>query len=101
MDTATPVETADELPEHVTLEANYPNPFNPVTTIAYGLDRAAEVRLTVYDVLGRHVATLVDGLMPAGRHAAVFDAAGQASGLYFYTLETPARKLTRTMLLLK
>ncbi len=101
VDTATPVETADELPERVTLEANYPNPFNPVTTIAYGLDRAAEVRLAVYDVLGRRVATLVEGLMPAGRHAAVFDAAGQASGLYFYTLETPARKLTRTMLLLK
>ncbi|GIV59380.1 MAG: hypothetical protein KatS3mg043_0469 [Rhodothermaceae bacterium] len=101
VDTATPVEEMAEVPAAVVLEPNRPNPFNPVTTIAYRLDRPTEVRLAVYDVLGRRVATLVDGLRPAGRHEVVFDATGRASGLYVYRLETPAQVLTRTMVLLR
>ena len=99
----TPVANEDvvTLPQQVALAQNYPNPFNPVTTIEFSLARAGDVRLAVYDVLGRRVATLAEGLRPAGRHEVRFDASGRASGLYFYTLETADRKLTRTMLLLK
>ncbi len=96
-----PVEGVAELPEAFTLEQNYPNPFNPTTAIRYSLPRTAEVRLTVFDVLGRHVATLFDGRQAAGAYEMPFEASAWASGLYFYTLETPERTLTRKMLLLK
>ena len=79
--------TSAAVPEDFVLEAAYPNPFNPQTTIGYALPRAADVRLAVYDVLGRQVALLAEGFRPAGRHEAVFDGAGLASGLYFYRLE--------------
>jgi hypothetical protein len=59
------------------------------------------VRLVVHDVLGREVATLVDGLQTAGTHEVAFEAGAQANGLYFYTLETADRSQTRTMVLLK
>ncbi len=101
VDTATPVEDEIALPERVVLEPNHPNPFNPVTTLAYQLDRPAEVRLAVYDVLGREVTVLAEGLQPAGRHEVVFEARGLPSGLYFYRLQTPTRTLTRTMMLLR
>ena len=98
---ATPVEAAETLPARVTLEPNYPNPFNPATTIVFNLPSAAPVRLSVYDALGRRVAVPVDGPLPAGRHTVVFDAGGLAGGLYLYRLETPGRTLARTMMLLK
>ncbi len=90
-----------EVPRTATLLPNYPNPFNPTTTLAFELDRTREVRLEVFDLLGRHVATLVDGLQPAGRHAVRFDARGLASGVYVYRLAAGAVVETRTMLLLR
>ncbi len=102
-DEAAPVATEDDrtLPRDVTLDQNYPNPFNPATTIAFTLDRPVPVRLTVYDLLGRRRSTLVDGLRPAGRHEVRLDASGWTSGTYVYVLETPDRRRSRQMLLLK
>lgn len=99
----TPIEvdpTAD-VPDRVQLDGNYPNPFNPQTTISYGLPQAGPVRLTIYDALGREVAVLVDREQAAGRYRATFEAGDRPSGAYFYRLEAGAIARTGTMLLLK
>jgi hypothetical protein len=100
-----------ELPREYDLGQNFPNPFNPSTTIGYALPQSGRVKLTVHDVLGRLVATLVDEHHAAGRFTAAWDgstAAGAqaSSGLYFYRIEiTPesgaAYTATRKMVLLK
>ena len=96
------VDDGEELPERLELASNYPNPFNPATTLAYRLPRTSAVRLEVHDVLGRRVATLLDGVtQEAGAHTFQLDASGWASGLYFYTLEAANQRLTRTMMLVK
>ena len=92
---------AEALPLVFALEGNHPNPFNPVTTIGYVLPEEAPVKLVVYDVLGREVATLVDGRQEAGRHAVVFDATRLPSGTYVYRLEAAGQVETGRMLLLK
>lgn len=83
------------------LHQNYPNPFNPATTISYDLAAASPVRLTVYDMLGREIATLVDAQQHPGRHAVSFDARTLASGVYLYRLTTPSFSETRRLLLMK
>lgn len=80
---------------------NEPNPFNPRTMIAYSLPQAQQVRLSVYDVLGREVRRLVDGDQTAGRHEVVFEAGTLPSGTYFYRIETPSGVQTRKLVLLK
>lgn len=85
---------------------NFPNPFNPQTTIRYSLSTDANVHVAVYNVLGAEVSVLVDGFQPAGVHEAIWegrDAAGRQvpSGLYLYRLRTPDMTVTRTMVLLK
>ena len=99
----TPVANEDDdvLPRNTALEQNFPNPFNPTTTIRYELGAATHVRLTVYDLLGRPVRQLVDALQPAGRHSATFHAESLASGLYLYSLDTGADVFTRRMMLVK
>jgi hypothetical protein len=89
------------LPEAVALGQNYPNPFNPSTTLTFALPGAAPTRvsLRVYDVLGRAVATVVDGMLEGGNHAITFDGTGLSSGTYYYQLRTGAATLTRTMVL--
>jgi hypothetical protein len=89
------------LPRQFVLHANYPNPFNPTTTIQYDLRNAAKIRLDVYDVLGRNVATLFDGMQTAGVHLATFDGKNLASGIYYYRLKTDESVQVRKMLLLK
>lgn len=89
------------LPARPRLGGAYPNPFNPRTTITYTLQQAARARLAVYDVLGREVALLVEGVLPAGTHAVHFDGAGLPSGVYFYRLETGLFAETGRMTLLK
>ncbi len=80
---------------------NYPNPFNPTTVISYKLSAGSNVTLKVYDILGRVVATLVDGEETAGPHEVVFDGSRFASGVYFYRLTTPTYSKVTKMLMLK
>lgn len=89
------------LPESMVLSQNYPNPFNPVTTIEYELANSGRVTLQVFDLLGRNVATLVDGVLPAARHSVQFDARNLASGTYIYRLVANDKIVTKTMVLLK
>lgn len=89
------------VPGRFALEQNYPNPFNPATTIEYTLPRTGVIRLAIYDLLGREVATLIDGPRDTGVHSVVWQADGQASGLYLYRLSTNAGVITRKLLLLK
>lgn len=88
------------------LARNYPNPFNPHTTIGFDLDEAADLRLNVFDASGRLVDTLLDGPLPAGGHDVVWmgtDGQGKdvASGVYHYRLEVGARSVVRKMTLLR
>jgi hypothetical protein len=99
--TATDTQTDVVLPTEVTLAANYPNPFNPTTTISFALPETAQATLTVYDVMGREVARLVDGMTQAGTHEVTFEAHSLPSGLYVYRLATPASTLTGRMMLVK
>ena len=75
------------IPSSFILEQNYPNPFNPSTVIKYGVPHEAHVSLKLYDVLGREVMTLVDGLVRAGFHEVSLDASGLSSGVYYYRLQ--------------
>ncbi len=88
-------------PEVCTLEQNYPNPFNPTTSIRYRIAEANHVSLKVYDIFGREIAVLVDGLITAGSYEVPFDGSGVASGTYVYILTTNGRTLQRTMSLMK
>ena len=90
-----------EIPKSVRLQQNYPNPFNPSTTIRFALPERSQVQLTVYDLMGREVAALVNETKPAGRHSVQFDAANLASGVYIYRLDTGAELFTRKMILIK
>jgi hypothetical protein len=90
-----------QLPQQVELSQNFPNPFNPTTTIAFRLQQTSPVRLSVHDVLGREVAVLVNGVQPAGVHQVQLDASDLASGMYLYRLQTAQGVLSKTMTLLK
>ena len=99
---ATSVEQVDgELPSRIALEANYPNPFNPETTIEYSINTIEHVKLRVYDITGRLVATLVDGIQPASNYRVTFDANNLASGMYLYRLQAGNQTITRKMMLVK
>ena len=89
------------LPAGTVLYQNYPNPFNPVTQIKFALSKAADVKLSVYNISGQKVAELADGTMNAGMHTVDFDANGMNSGVYYYTLEADWKALTRKMILIK
>jgi glucuronoarabinoxylan endo-1,4-beta-xylanase len=96
------------LPRTVELGQNYPNPFNPSTVIRFALPSASQVSLTVFDVLGREVSSLVRGELQAGEHTAEWAPQAASSGLYFYRLvvddigNTSMRSMkTRSMLLLR
>ncbi len=80
---------------------NYPNPFNPTTTIEYTIPKASRVTVTVHDLMGRRIQTLVDQTQPMGDHFVEFDGSQLASGMYFYTLQAGTEKLSRKMLIVK
>jgi hypothetical protein len=84
-----------------TLHQNYPNPFNPSTTIAFDLDKAGKLRLTVFDVRGKNIATILESFTGAGHHEVVWDAAQLPSGVYFYQLESGNLRQVKKMFLLK
>ncbi|HTY11528.1 MAG TPA: T9SS type A sorting domain-containing protein [Bacteroidota bacterium] len=92
---------ASVIPGSFQLEQNYPNPFNPSTTISYQISEVANVKLRVYDILGRQVATLVDAKQYPGNYKAVFNAGNIASGVYFYRLEVKNYMAARKMAVIK
>ena len=83
------------------LGANYPNPFNPSTTIPFTLTRSSDVHLAIYNSIGREVKTLIDGKIQSGRHTARFRSQNLASGIYHYRLTVDGRVQTKTMMLIK
>jgi hypothetical protein len=88
-------------PEEFSLSQNYPNPFNPTTTIHYALRKNGKVRLAVYDLTGREVAVLVDGVRRQGNHQVTFSGEGLSNGVFFYKLRTEDTVITKKMILLK
>jgi len=101
------VRLAPELfPEKLEVAPNDPNPFSDTTTIRFGLPGESEVKVTVFDLMGREVTTLHDGITAAGYHEVVWngtDAAGRAArnGMYFYQVRTPGGTVTRKLLLMR
>jgi len=91
----------DPVPMAWRLDQNFPNPFNPVTTIGFALVKPSHVRLRIYDVAGRLVMTAVDRQMDAGEHKVDFRAAGLASGVYFYRITAGRFEETRKMVVLR
>ncbi|HMB89380.1 MAG TPA: T9SS type A sorting domain-containing protein [Rhodothermales bacterium] len=94
-------EVDGEIPSQIALTQNYPNPFNPSTTIEFALNQAQDIRLTVYDLMGREVTVLATGTQPAGTFRVTFDASNMASGMYLYRLDTESGSLTKKMMLVK
>jgi hypothetical protein len=89
------------VPAAFTLSQNYPNPFNPSTEITFAVPVASPVRLEVFDVLGRHVSTLVNELKQVGEHSVSFDASNLATGMYVYRLTAGDQVLAKKMMILK
>lgn len=103
---ASPVDPGGILPAVSALHPNYPNPFNPMTTIAFDLAIAGQVRIEIYSIDGRRIRSLVNSAYAAGSHTEVWDGRDQsgrsvASGTYLYTMDGPRIKQTRRMLLIK
>jgi uncharacterized protein (TIGR02145 family) len=95
-----------QLNEEIKLNQNYPNPFNPSTVINYRLTEPDNVKLKIYDAIGREVKTFVDSYQNAGEHSIVWDSTDNSnnpvsSGIYFYSLETGALKLQKKMMLIR
>jgi len=99
---ATGVENSfSSVPSKFDLRQNYPNPFNPATTISYSVLKASKVKLEVFDILGRKVATLVNQNQVAGSYIVNFDASKLSSGVYIYTLASQGQVLSKKMMLVK
>jgi hypothetical protein len=94
-------EATSALPRDIELAQNYPNPFNPSTTIPFRLDQPTEVTVEVFDILGKCVATLFRGTLPAGAHEIKFDGARCSGGVYFSRLTTPQRVAVSPMILMR
>ena len=90
-----------EIPEKFTLLQNYPNPFNPRTEISYAIARESDVKVTIYDLLGRPLETLFRGKQAPGEHRLVWNAEGRPSGIYLYRLEAGGSSAAGKMLLLR
>jgi hypothetical protein len=94
-------EVPDVVPSAYRLEQNYPNPFNPTTNIRYSIPQSSFVTLTVFDMVGREVATLVNQEQSAGTYVADFDATNLANGTYFYKIQAGSFSETHKMMVLK
>jgi hypothetical protein len=99
--TPTRADNLRQLPKAAVLQQNFPNPFNPSTTIGYGLPERSHVTLTVYNTLGQQIATLEEGEIEAGFHEVNFDASSLASGVYLYRLTAGDYVRTRRLVLLR
>lgn len=99
---STAIETLDStIPKTIALDQNFPNPFNPTTSIRFAVTKAGMVSLKVHDVLGREVAVLVNETVAPGSYSVTLDGANLTSGTYLYTLEANGERLSRAMLLVK
>ena len=92
---------SSEIPSSFELYQNYPNPFNPATQIKFDIQKAGNVKIAIYDMLGREVELLVNGMMEAGSYNADWNATGFASGVYFYKIEAGDFSAVRKMILIK
>jgi hypothetical protein len=97
----TGVQQVRAVPATYALYQNYPNPFNPTTTIWFSLAQRGHVSLKIFDILGREVATLVNGELEVGLHQATFDASKFASGVYFYRLQADNFNSVKKLVLMK
>lgn len=97
----TAVSEENIIPGRFSLEQNYPNPFNPTTIISYSVPREGMVSLTIFDVLGKTIATIVNEHQNSGKHEVKFDAAAISSGIYFYKLSFENKFITKKLILLK
>ncbi len=97
----TSVQLSKQNPLSYNLEQNYPDPFNPTTTINYQIPNLSHVTLRIYDILGREVSTRVNGYKAAGKYTVTFNASHLASGVYFYQLRSDNFVSTKKLLLLK
>ena len=97
----TSVEGVKETPAEFSLQQNFPNPFNPTTTIRFKVQGSVRVTLSVFDVLGRHVATLVNETKPPGTYTVTFNADNLAGGVYYYRLSAGTFAQTKQMVLLR
>ena len=93
--------TSIGIPDQPILDRNYPNPFNPTTTIRFGLSEQSQARIVLYDLLGRVVDVVVDDILDEGWHTVQVDGSDLASGVYIYQLETKDRVLIQQMILQK
>jgi len=100
-DGVTSVREEHQLPNAFELQQNFPNPFNPSTSIQYAISSRQFVSLKVYDVLGNEIATLINEEKPAGSYEAEFDANGLSSGVYFYKLTAGDFIMAKKMILTK
>jgi phosphatidylserine/phosphatidylglycerophosphate/cardiolipin synthase-like enzyme len=93
---------AGNVPNEFSLSQNYPNPFNPTSTIVYNIAKTSDVKLKVYDIIGREVSELVNTQQQAGSYKITFDASKLASGIYFYSLFANGNKIdSKKMVLIK
>lgn len=92
---------SEQAPERYALFGNYPNPFNPSTLIRFAIPEASEVNVSVYDVMGREVATLINKKMEAGSHSVLFDASHLPSGAYYCRVRAGDFSDTRQIILAK
>jgi PKD repeat protein len=92
---------SSEIPKVSKLYSNYPNPFNPSTTIKFDLSKTQNVKIIIYDILGKEVSILADDVFKSGSYQINWNASDYSSGIYFYRMETPDYRETRRMILLK
>ena len=95
------INLSDVVPDKFSLKQNYPNPFNPETKINFQLASSGNVKLTVYDLSGKMVTSLVDQRLSPGTYSVSFNGAGLSSGMYFYKLETDLYSEIKRMMLVK
>jgi hypothetical protein len=97
----TSIDRPNQPPVNYKLYANYPNPFNPTTNITYQLSKTSHVDLSLYNILGQKVVTLVKENQRAGYHQVEWNAIGFASGIYYYRIETAGFQDVKKMILLR
>jgi len=95
------INSAEEIPKDFRLYNNYPNPFNPVTTIKFDIPKSSFVKIVIYNILGKEVSRPIEQRLEAGRYMLYFDASTLSSGTYFYSIEAAEFRDTKKMIVLK